>query len=126
MSSDIIGNIISFEQLVVPQTSDEVNRVADKYGIDISGYNVHLRMDEDLLDVTKGYTGGAFENNEIDLYPLAFINEETLARTLFHEAFHQKQYAKYGYDNIIVEHMKYENITRNAENKWWENKEWQK
>jgi hypothetical protein len=111
--------------LELPQTIEEVNRVAVFYKIDISKCTIHLRMDEALLDIERGYTGGSFEDNEIDIYPLAFINEETLARTLFHEIYHQEQYAKHGYDNVIKNHIKYERLTREAEYNWWNNKEWE-
>ena len=124
MSIDKLSAIISFDQLEIPQTVDEVYRIARLYRIDVSAYDVHLRMDEELLDTAKGYTGGSFDDNEIDLYPLAFANEETLARTQFHEVYHQTQYAEYGYANVVAEHAKYEIITREAELKWWSDKGW--
>jgi len=126
MSADKYSHIKSFSDLEIPQNMDEVVKVADEFKIDISDHNIQLIMDEELLDVEKGYTGGSFENTEVDLYPLAFADKESLARTLFHEAYHQKQYALLGYENVVAEYAKYERITRNAEKSWWENKEWLK
>jgi len=101
MSFDKYKHITDFDQLELPQTIDEVNRIANKYNINISDYNIHIRIDRELLD------------------------EEILARTIFHEVHHQRQYAKYGYDNVIGEYATYERITRDAENEWWKNKGWQ-
>jgi len=126
MTSDKYRNIKSFEDLRIPQTMDEVIKIANDFNIDILGYTISIILDPELLDVEKGYTGGAYENNEIDLYPLAFADTESLARTLFHETYHQKQYAQYGHDNVIQDYTKYEKITRNAEKSWWDNKEWLK
>ena len=126
MSTDKYKHIASFKQLEMPQTLEEVSRIADKYNIDVSNYNIFLRMDEELLNIEIGLTGGSFDNNEIDLYPLAFVNEETLARTLFHEVYHQKQYTLHGQDNVIANHTKYETITVEVEKDWWEKKRWMK
>ena len=83
-------------------------------------------MDEGMLNVNWAYTGGSFDNNEIDLYPFAFVDEESLARTLFHEDYHQRQYKKFGYENVKDDYIEYERITREAEKLWWDNKEWVK
>lgn len=127
MSLDKYKHITSFKQLKAQQTMEEVQRVADKYNINISKYEVFLRMDEDLLNIeTGGYTGASFEQGEIDLFPLAFADEESLARTIFHEVHHQTQYTQFGFDHVTMNAGRYERLTVNAENDWWENRRWTK
>ena len=126
MSTDKYSHIEDFSDLEIPQNMDEVLKTANEFNIDISNVNIQLKIDKELLNVELGFTGGAFENNEVDLYPLAFADKETLARTLFHETYHNNQYALLGYENVINEYVMYEKITRNAEKSWWENKEWTK
>jgi len=109
---------MSFNKLDIPQNMEEVRKIASKYGLDITKHTILLKMEKELIN--RDVTGGAFPNGEIDLYPLAFLSEEALARTLYHETYHQEQYVKYRVDEVHKNYFEYENETIEAENKRWE------
>jgi hypothetical protein len=66
----------------LPSTFDSVNAVAQKYGIDTSGIPFKIN------DIVYGAGGETFEDASVALYHDAFANEETLARTIYHETLH--------------------------------------
>ena len=69
----------------LPMTTEQVEQIAEKYGIDISG--VDVRMDKSRI----GFYGSTAPNGKVTLTRSAFLSEEQLARTLAHERYHVEQ-----------------------------------
>jgi len=60
------------------------------------------------------FTGAAVPSR-IDLFPNAFVSEEMLARTLFHEREHIEQYAEYGHSYVQKNVLYFEDLAYKAE-----------
>ena len=98
MSSDFFRRTVNvgvFRQYPVVMQKREVERLAEKYGIDISGIKFKIVADSDLIGNT--YTGWTdpVKLGHVQLYPDAFISEEQLIRTLLHEKAHVMWLTKY-------------------------------
>lgn len=98
------ANSGAFAGLQISMQKRAVKKIAEKYGIDLSGITIKIQRNEKLLALpTTGMTD--YKNiGRIDLLPNAFIDEEQLVRTLIHERCHvlqlQKYGAKYAQDNL--------------------------
>jgi uncharacterized protein YukE len=66
-------------------TMESVDRIAAKYGIDISGIPLEINV------VRAGICGITRSNRSVELCRAAFRSEEDLARTLEHERFHVEE-----------------------------------
>ena len=92
----------------------QVNRIAEKYGIDISGVNV--RIDKAKI----GFYGSTAPNGSVTLTRSAFTNEEQLARTLAHERFHVEQIrGGMGYPTDYDSGNAWESAAAQYEDDWW-------
>ncbi|MCL2152764.1 MAG: hypothetical protein FWH57_07390 [Oscillospiraceae bacterium] len=116
-----ISNAGAFQHLSEPMQLRHVRRVAEKYGIDLQ--DTHVRIERDGNLVNQGYFGVA--NNQyrdkgrIHLYPDAFSSEEELAKTLYHEKIHLEQFIEFGYENVVNERERFENIADELEELFW-------
>jgi hypothetical protein len=101
----------------LPMTMESVERVAEKFGIDLS------IMDFKEIDkVKQGPQGSTGPDKRTRLYRYAFLNEEQLARTLVHERYHVEQLnAGMGYPTTYDAGNKWEQTARAYEDWWWEN-----
>lgn len=113
-------NVGAFSRLEIPMQKRYINKLANKYGIDISDLNIKIQRDEKMVNTE--FCGSTDYNNvgRIDLFPNAFKNEELLIRTIIHEKCHVKQLIKYGKDysqnNLLTmekQAYKYEDIWYN-------------
>ncbi|MCL1997648.1 MAG: hypothetical protein FWG65_02665 [Turicibacter sp.] len=97
-----------FAHLPIPMRMRYVKRIAEKYGIDLK--DVKVVIDRDPYNLNMGYTRLANPDKigEIILEPNAFISEEELARTLFHEKIHIEQYKKHGSIYVQNNHTHFE------------------
>lgn len=86
----------AFASLEISMQKREVRKIADRYGVDLTGITVKIQRSEKLLALpTTGMTD--YKNiGRIDLLPNAFQSEEQLVRTLIHERCHVLQLKKYG------------------------------
>ena len=82
--------------LQIPLQKRYVERIASKHGVKIQDLSIKIQRDEDLLKTPL--CGSTDYNNigRIDLFPNAFLDEETLIRTLIHERCHVLQLKKHG------------------------------
>jgi hypothetical protein len=101
----------------LPMNMESVERVAEKYGIDLS------IMDFKQIDkVKQGPQGSTGPDKRTRLYRYAFLNEEELARTLVHERYHVEQLnAGMGYPTTYDAGNKWEKTAQAYEDWWWEN-----
>ena len=115
-----------FKDISEPMQLRHVRHVAQKYGIDLEGIGIRIERDETIIG--SGYFGLAnpkyFKKGRIHLLPDAFISEEELARTIYHEKAHLEQFHKYGYDNVINNRKMYEDDVDELEKEYFENKGW--
>ncbi|MHA6764877.1 hypothetical protein [Streptacidiphilus sp. PAMC 29251] len=95
-------------------THENVNSVADKYGLDYSDINVELRKS------TAGLGGITKPDKTVQLARGAFQNEETLAKTLAHEQFHVNELnAGMPYPTSAEEAIPFEDRAYAFEDTWW-------
>ena len=98
-----------------------VKIIAEKYDIDLQDIHVKIERDESLLGIM--YTGVANRNykgkGRIHLLPNAFVSEEELARTIYHEKIHLEQFTMYGYENVINDRDRYEDMVDELESRFW-------
>lgn len=89
-------NIGAFSNLGVAMQKKCVHEIARKYAVDLTGITIKIQRSEALLSLPIcGCTD--YDNiGRIDLFPNAFLDEETLVRTLIHEKYHVQQIKKYG------------------------------
>ena len=97
-----------FAQFEIPMQKRYVVRIAKKYGVDIRGLKIVIQRNEDILDIDIG--GKIFgradktQIGRIDLFAFAFVDEETIVRTLIHEQCHVEQLKRYDLQ-YIDKHM---------------------
>jgi hypothetical protein len=108
-------NVGEFSHLPVLMQLKTVKGVAKKYGISLSGIKVTIQRNEDLLELLE--LRGAAAKNRIDLFPGAFVSEEELARTLYHELLHVQQYRKYGVAYVQNNRVWFEDLAYSTEAK---------
>lgn len=89
-------NTGKFRGLQIPMQKRYVERTASKYKVKLNDLRIRIQRDEDLVKTPLcGCTD--YDNvGRIDLFPNAFIDEETLLRTLIHERCHVLQLKKHG------------------------------
>ena len=99
----------------LPIDINSVNRIAQKYGIDIS--TLKFRFNSGKTDPF----GITFENQVIELRRSAFWTEEQLARTLAHERFHVVEQLRKGvpYPADRAAAKPYEDAAQAFEDMWW-------
>lgn len=98
----------------LPMATEQVEQIAEKYGIDLSG--VDVRIDKAKI----GFYGSTSPNGAITLTRSAFINEEQLARTLAHERFHVEQIRSgMGYPTDYDSGNAWETAAQQYEDEWW-------
>jgi len=116
-----VSNIGEFSDLKVPMQFKIIKGIANEAGIGLSGVKVKIIRDPELLKLP--YLGRTTPNGEIELYPNAFSNTETLVKTLGHERTHVFQIDLYGHpDNLEngLEHLQLnENAAYSLENSYW-------
>ena len=112
-------NTGAFGNLKIPMQKRAVKRVANKYGIDLSGLTIKIQRSESLLSLSL-YGSTDYDNiGRIDLFPNAFQDEEQLVRTLIHEKCHVEQLKKHGkkYTQEHLDEMEQEAYA--YEDDWW-------
>jgi hypothetical protein len=98
----------------LPMTAEQVEQIAQKYGIDISDVNV--RVDKSRT----GFYGSTAPNGTVTLTRSAFVNEEQLARTLAHERYHVDQIrGGMGYPKDYDSGNAWETAAQEHEDNWW-------
>lgn len=114
-------NIGAFSDLEIPMQKRKVKELAQKYGIDISGLKIKIQRDESFL--YSEYLGVTDDKNmgRIDLFPLAFVDEEQLIKTLIHEKCHVEQFRKYGSEYVAAHAEEMEKEARAIEKSWRDN-----
>ncbi|HVV09504.1 hypothetical protein [Amycolatopsis sp.] len=102
-------------------TPNNLKAIQQKYGIEIQpgtkvGINKGLRG-------AYGETVPTPRGSRIDISPQAFVNEEQLARTLYHENVHAGQLAENGgrYPSTQAGHDAWEDSAHAGDQQWWEN-----
>lgn len=105
-------NLGIFSHLAIAMQLRMVKRVAKKYHIDLAGVKIAIQRDPAWLD--SPFTGAAVPGR-VDLFPNAFASEEMLARTLFHELVHIKQYEIYGHAYVQKHVLYFEDLAYEAE-----------
>ncbi len=100
-----------------------VRAVKEKYGIDIHP-NAKVKINNGLRGaygetVPNPRGGGA----RIDIGPAAFVNEEQLARSLYHENIHANQLAgnRWRYPSTSAGHDAWEDAAHAGDRQWWQN-----
>ncbi|MGW4897033.1 hypothetical protein ACWEQL_32950, partial [Kitasatospora sp. NPDC004240] len=94
---------------------DVIRSTAEKFGIDYTGITVELRKG------TAGIGGFTKPDQTVVLARDAFLNEETLARTLVHEKFHVEDIRKgHPYPKSEEEASPWEDRAYAYENEWWD------
>ena len=80
-----------FSDLKIPMQKRAVLRICEKYKIDTKGLTFKIQRSEDMLNIP--YYGSTDYDNigRIDLFPLAFTDEEQLVRSILHEKCHVEQ-----------------------------------
>jgi hypothetical protein len=100
----------------LPMTMESVHRVADKYGIDISGMRFRK-----INKTVRGPFGSTAPDRSTTLYRYAFLSEEQLARTLVHERYHVQQLnSGMGYPETYDAGNAWETAAQAYEDWWWE------
>ena len=89
-----------FSDLKIPMQKRAVLRICEKYKIDAKGLTFKIQRSEDMLNIP--YYGSTDYDNigRIDLFPLAFTDEEQLVRSILHEKCHVEQLKKYGKEYV--------------------------
>ena len=108
-----------FKELKIPMQKRAVENIAKKYGVKVD--DLHLRIQRDEALINTGYFGSADYKDigRIDLFPKAFMDEETLLRTIIHERCHVLQLRKYG-EKYAQEHLgKIEDEAYKFEDFWY-------
>lgn len=114
-----VKNIGSFEKLEIPMQKRAVERLAKKYGVKIDDLSIRIQREEAMLEMP--FLGSTDYDNigRIDLFPNAFIGEETILRTIIHERCHVLQLRKYG-KKYTQEHInEMEDVAYKYEDFWY-------
>jgi hypothetical protein len=96
-------------------TMESVDRIAEKYGIDMSGIPIEIN------DRRAGVCGITRRNESVELCRSAFRSEEDLARTLEHERFHVEELRQgEPYPTTVRELDAFEDRAEAHEDEWWD------
>jgi RHS repeat-associated protein len=96
---------------------DTVDKVADKYGIDLDGVDIAIYRGGE-----RNWCGWTKESCRVLINPEAFRSEERLARTLAHEKFHVDMIRSgRPYPRHAAEFEPWEDEAWNYEVEWWKN-----
>lgn len=90
------GNTGVFEGLGVTMQKRFVQKIASKYGIEVSDLHIKIQRDAEMIKLSICGSTDYKSIGRIDLFPNAFRDEETLVRTLIHERCHVLQLRKRG------------------------------
>lgn len=94
-----------------------VKNVANDAGVGLKGIKLKIDRNPDMLGRNVyGYTDG----KTITLYPDAFINKETLVKTLGHERIHVYQVGAFGKPTSTDMLGKFERGASISEQSWWD------
>lgn len=112
------GNTGVFSELEVPMTLKEVKRIAEKAGVGLKG--VKLRIDRDIEKMAANYpfVASASENT-ITLFPKAFLDYETLVKTLGYERTHIMQCQLWGKSAPFEMVTEFEKAAYGIEGTFW-------
>lgn len=114
-----VQNIGLFEKLEIPMQKRAVERLAKKYGIKIDDLFIRIQREEAMLEMPYQGSSDYDHIGRIDLFPNAFIDEETILRTIIHERCHVLQLRKYG-KRYTLEHInEMEDIAYKFEDFWY-------
>jgi len=100
-----------------------IKKIARKYKIalkDEDGKPIKIKIVRDKGAISAPFTGRADIKNRIDLLPRAFTSEEDMARTLYHEKLHLRQYKEHGQAYVQNNRQWFEDAADKAEVDWWE------
>jgi hypothetical protein len=96
-------------------TMESVNRIAKKYGVDLSGIPITIK------DTITAICGITESDRTVKLCRAAFRSEEDLARTLEHERFHIEELRQgKPYPATRKEFHVYEDRAELHEDEWWD------
>ncbi|MEH2058171.1 MAG: RHS repeat-associated core domain-containing protein [Nostoc sp.] len=111
-------NVGAFQDLEVPMQQRTVKKVAKQAGIGLDKIKVKIVRDPELIGRVYGYTPPS--GKEIQLYPSAFENYESLVKTLGHERTHVYQVKISGATNDAEELFLREKAAYGSEDTWWD------
>jgi hypothetical protein len=100
----------------IHMTPANVLKMAEKWGVDFRG--IRYRIDK-----VRGSPGGETLRNQVVILGRdAFIDEEQLARTLFHERYHVQQLRNgMPFPDGLDKSLAWERDAYRAEQEWWDN-----
>ncbi len=112
------ANSGSFSKLKEPMTSEHVKMICENGGIGYEGIKIKIVDDPEL--VGSGFFGYTHPDGKVvELYPDAFVNRETLVKTLGHERIHVMQNRLYGTPEDSAICGLFEEAATRSEIDWW-------
>ena len=109
------GIFSSFEE---PMTKKHVHLIAEEMGLDPKAAKYIIDKSEEMIDKkVYGYTSE--DGKTVTLYGPAFLNRETLVKTIGHENIHLMQVKQNGIVKTSEELIRRENEARESEERWW-------
>ncbi|WP_370944389.1 hypothetical protein AB5J62_35615 [Amycolatopsis sp. cg5] len=95
--------------------------IQEKYGIQLHP-QARARVDKSLRGAF-GQTDPIRNGSDVRIAPGAFVNEEQLARTIYHENVHAEQFAQNGgrRPGSVAEKERWEDDAYAREREWWDN-----
>ncbi|GHU60935.1 hypothetical protein AGMMS49975_30080 [Clostridia bacterium] len=111
-------NIGEFAHLQEPMQLRHVEKIAKKYDIDTKDLTIKIQRDVTAVNLQIYGSSDPKNIGRIDLLPLAFSNEEELARTIYHEKIHVEQFKKYGSLYVMENRQRFEIEASRLEEEW--------
>ncbi len=112
-------NIGKYQGLQIPVQKRYVERIASRYGLKIQDLNIKIQRSEELLRTPLCGSTDYNDIGRIDLFPNAFLDEETLIRTIIHERCHVLQLRKRGKEHAQSHLMEMEKEAYKFEDFWY-------
>jgi len=115
-------NTGAFSELKVPMQHKIVHRIAQEAGVGLDSINIKIIRDPELLKLP--YLDRTTPKGEIELYPNAFSDIETLVKTLGHERTHVYQVKSFGHPDSLMNGFEHLQLNERAayilENNYWQ------
>lgn len=113
------NNIGKYQGLQIPVQKRYVERIASRYGLKIQDLNIKIQRSEELLRTPLCGSTDYDDIGRIDLFPNAFLDEETLIRTIIHERCHVLQLRKHGKEHTQSHLVEMEKEAYKFEDFWY-------
>ena len=109
------ANTGAFEVLPERMSKKHIRQVAAEFGIDLAGIKLNIDFNEELLRIPYSGRADPEKIGSITFFPNSFRSKEELARTIFHERLHTKQFKEYGAEYVQNHREYFEKITEKEE-----------